>query len=199
MGEREGQGMAFESLASRSAVKKPTACAWANSFGVLYPKLLCGRSSLYSFRHTATLEVCEERFKYHSINLLLPKIDPALMVSCRDVQIEQVLFNLLQNAFDAIVDVPGDRWIRLAVTLDEDSAVFSIIDSGPGVPLELKTKIMEPFFTTKEASKGTGLGLSISQLIVEEHGGELTLTDEAGHPCFSFRIPLAHSEEPVCN
>ncbi len=146
-----------------------------------------------------TLAVCEERFKYHSITLLLPQIDPALMVSCRDVQIEQVLFNLLQNAFDAIVDLPGERWIRLEVTPDEGSAVFSIIDSGPGVPLELKTKIMEPFFTTKEVGKGIGLGLSLSRMIVEEHGGELKLTDEAGHPCFSFRIPLAHKEEPVCN
>jgi PAS domain S-box-containing protein len=146
-----------------------------------------------------TLEVCEERFKSHSINLLLPKIDPALMVSCRDVQIEQVLFNLLQNAFDAIVDLPGERWIRLEVTLDAGSAVFSIIDSGPGVPAELKTKIMEPFFTTKEVGKGIGLGLSLSRTIVEEHGGKLKLTDEAGHPCFSFRIPLAHQEEPVCN
>ena len=146
-----------------------------------------------------TLEVCEERFKYHSINLLLPKIDPALMVSCRDVQIEQVLFNLLQNAFDAIGDLPGERWIRLEVTPDEGSALFSIIDSGPGVPPELKTKIMEPFFTTKEVGKGIGLGLSLSRTIVEEHGGTLKLTDEVGHPCFSFRIPLAHKEEPVCN
>ena len=136
--------------------------------------------------------------RYHSINFLLPKIDPALMVSCRDVQIEQVLFNLLQNAFDVIVDLPGERWIRLDVTLDEGSAVFSVIDSGPGVPLELKTKMM-PFFTTKEVGKGIGLGLSLSRTIVEEHGGRLTLTDEAGHPCFSFRIPLAHREEPVCN
>jgi PAS domain S-box-containing protein len=146
-----------------------------------------------------TLEVCEERFKSHSINLLLPKIDPAVMVSCRDVQIGQVLFNLLQNAFDAIVDLPGERWIRLEVTLDAGSAVFSIIDSGPGVPAELKTKIMEPFFTTKEVGKGIGLGLSLSRTIVEEHGGKLKLTDEAGHPCFSFRIPLAHKAEPVCN
>jgi signal transduction histidine kinase len=77
--------------------------------------------------------------------------------------------------------------------------VFSIIDSGPGVPPELKTKIMEPFFTTKEVGKGIGLGLSLSRTIVEEHGGKLKLTDEAGHPCFSFRIPLAHKAEPVCN
>ncbi|HLW53453.1 MAG TPA: PAS domain S-box protein [Candidatus Angelobacter sp.] len=146
-----------------------------------------------------TLEVCEERFKYHSINLLLPKIDPALMVSCREVQIGQVLLNLLQNAFDAVVEQPGERWIRLDVTLHDGSVVFSVIDNGPGIPPELKTKIMEPFFTTKEVGKGTGLGLSLSRTIVEEHGGTLELTESAGHPCFSFHIPLARKEEPVCN
>jgi PAS domain S-box-containing protein len=146
-----------------------------------------------------TLEVCEERFKYHSVNLLLPNIDPALLVSCREVQIGQVLLNLLQNAFDAVVDLPGEKWIRLEVTADDGSVVFSVIDSGPGIPPELKPKIMEPFFTTKEVGKGTGLGLSLSRTIVEEHGGKLELADAAGHPCFSFRIPLAQKEEPVCN
>jgi hypothetical protein len=55
MGEREGQGTAFESLASRLTIEKSTACVAANSFGVLYPKLLCGRSSLYSICQAAIL------------------------------------------------------------------------------------------------------------------------------------------------
>jgi hypothetical protein len=62
MGEREGQGTAFESLAPRTAVQKPAVCAWANSFGVLYPKLLCGRSSLYSILHAAILRRASNRF-----------------------------------------------------------------------------------------------------------------------------------------
>ena len=49
-----------------------------------------------------TLEVCKERFKYHSVSLFLPSIDPTLFVSCREAQIAQVLLNLLQNAFDAV-------------------------------------------------------------------------------------------------
>jgi signal transduction histidine kinase len=76
---------------------------------------------------------------------------------------------------------------------------FSVTDSGPGIPPELRTKVMEPFFTTKEVGKGMGLGLSLSRKIIEEHGGTLELTDEAGHPCFSFCLPLSHKEELVCS
>ena len=136
-----------------------------------------------------TLEICGERFRHHSINFLVPNIDPTLVVSCREVEIGQVLLNLLQNAFDAVVEQSVGRWIRLDVILENGSVVFSVIDSGRGVPLELRQKIMEPFFTTKEVGKGMGLGLSISRKIVEDHGGELELTEEAGHSRFSFRLP----------
>lgn len=145
------------------------------------------------------LEVCKERFKNHSVNLLLPSIDPTLSVSCREVQIAQVLVNLLQNAFDAVMERAQERWVRLDVRVQDDAVVFSVIDSGPGVPQELKTRIMEPFFTTKEVGRGTGLGLSLSRTIVEEHRGKLELTEEAGHTCFSFRLPLSLETEAVCS
>jgi PAS domain S-box-containing protein len=142
-----------------------------------------------------TLEVCKERFKNHSVTLLLPHIDPAIYVSCREVQIAQVLLNLLQNAFDAVTEQAGERWVRLAVVAHDDEVEFSVTDSGPGIPPQLQAKVMEPFFTTKDVGKGTGLGLSLSRRIVEDHGGELLLTDENGHPRFSFSLTLARSKE----
>ncbi len=135
------------------------------------------------------LEVCKERFRHYSVNLLLPNIDPALCISCREIQIAQVLLNLLQNAFDAVMEQVAEKWIRLDVAVRDGSVVFSVIDSGPGVPPELTARIMEPFFTTKEVGKGTGLGLSLSRTIIEEHGGTLELREESGHTCFSFRLP----------
>jgi len=137
-----------------------------------------------------TLEMCRERFRSRSVKLLIPQIDPALKVVCREVQIAQVLLNLLQNAFDAVADEPGERWVRLDVAVRENALQFSVTDSGPGVPAELKTRIMEPFFTTKDVGKGTGLGLSLSTTIAEEHGGKLELTDEAGHTCFCLTLPI---------
>jgi C4-dicarboxylate-specific signal transduction histidine kinase len=135
------------------------------------------------------LELCRERFREHSVRLDTPAVDPGLRVFCREVQIAQVLLNLLQNAFDAVVECAGDKWIRLEVTRREKSAVFAVIDSGPGVPPDLKARIMDPFFTTKPVGKGTGLGLSLSKSIVEEHGGELTLSEFENHTCFSFSLP----------
>jgi PAS domain S-box-containing protein len=145
------------------------------------------------------LEVCKERFKDHGVNLILPSIDPSWSVSCREVQIGQVLLNLLQNAFDAIAEQTGEKWVRLAVALHDDTLEFSVTDSGPGIPPPLRTKIMEPFFTTKDVGKGTGLGLSLSRKIVEEHGRTLELKEQDGHPCFSFSLPLARKAELVCS
>ena len=142
-----------------------------------------------------TLEVCRERFKNHGVNLLLPNPDPAWSVSCRQVQVEQVLLNLLQNAFDSVRERPGERWVRLAAIAREDAVEFSVTDSGPEIPQQLKTKIMEPFFTTKDVGKGTGLGLSLARRIVEDHGGKLELREENGHPCFSFRLQLSRHRE----
>lgn len=169
-------------------------------------RLLAREGSQDRFRPTPVskivgeaLEVCKERFKDHSVNLLLPRIDPALCVSCREVQIAQVLVNLLQNAFEAVLEHSGERWIRLDVRVDEGAVVFSVIDSGPGVPPELKTRIMEPFFTTKDVGQGTGLGLSLARTIIEEHRGKLELTEENGCTCFSFCLPLVLETETVCN
>lgn len=141
------------------------------------------------------LDLCRERFRVHSVRLDTSVLDPALRIVCREVQIGQVLLNLLLNAFDAVVDSPGDPWVRLEATSSEQSIAFAVIDSGHGVPPELKPRIMEPFFTTKPVGKGTGLGLSLSKAIVEEHGGELSVCERENHTCFSFLLP--RFKEPV--
>jgi len=142
-----------------------------------------------------TLATCEERFKHHGVRLLL-NVDPTLSVCCREVQIGQVLLNLLQNAFDSVAKQPKERWVSLAALVRDDAVELSVTDSGAAIPPNLKTKIMDPFFTTKDVGKGTGLGLSISRRIVEDHGGKLELKEENGHPCFSFRLPLSSHDEP---
>ena len=153
------------------------------------------RATLVSKIVEETLEICGERFKHHNIRLLLSNVDPTLSVYCREVQIGQVLLNLLQNAFDSVAEQPKQRWVRLAARVRDDAVEFSVTDSGRGIPPQLKTKIMEPFFTTKEVGKGTGLGLSISRSIVKDHGGELDLREEDGHPCFFFFLPRSRNEE----
>jgi len=141
------------------------------------------------------LELCKERFRAHSVRLDTPRVDAGLRIMCREVQIAQVLLNLLQNALDAVIEVEGDRWVRLEVSSDGQSVVFAVTDSGRGVSSKIKGRIMEPFFTTKPVGKGTGLGLSLSTAIVEEHGGELKLSESEIHTCFSFSLPLSKEAE----
>jgi len=135
------------------------------------------------------IDLCRERCRMHSIRLDTPEIDPELRVYCRQVPITQVILNLLQNAFDAVDESHGEKWIAINVEATEQEFVISVIDNGPGVPPELRQRVMEPFFTTKPVGKGTGLGLSICRSIAQAHGGELSLRGRDGHTCFSLVLP----------
>jgi PAS domain S-box-containing protein len=142
-----------------------------------------------------TLEICQAKFKANNVELILPRAIPELIVPCREVQLAQALLNLLQNAFDAVLEQEGERWVRLEVEEGHGSVVVSVIDSGPGIPPKLRSRIMEPFFTTKPVGKGTGLGLSLSKTIAEDHGGSLEYSTDHGHTRFSLVLPLAAKAE----
>jgi hypothetical protein len=144
------------------------------------------------------LELSRERFRMHSIRLSCSPIDPNLQVPCREVQISQVVMNLLQNAFDAVVETSSEKWIEVQLRVDENCVVVSVIDSGPGVPVEIRDRIMEPFFTTKPVGKGMGLGLSLARSIARQHGGDLTLGEHQGHTSFSLSLPI-RKEDLVCS
>jgi PAS domain S-box-containing protein len=137
-----------------------------------------------------TLEICRAKFKANGVELILPMTIPEVSVLCREVQISQALLNLLQNAFDAVLEQEGERWVRLEVQIREDSVALSVIDSGPGIPVELRSRVGEPFFTTKPVGKGTGLGLSLSKSIAQDHGGDIEYGEERGHTRFSLVLPL---------
>ncbi|HXU63066.1 MAG TPA: ATP-binding protein [Polyangia bacterium] len=141
-----------------------------------------------------TIEICSERFRHHSIDLRVDPIPPDLMAVCRSVQISQILLNLLSNAFDA-VENQSLRWVRMRADGDHQHVRIYVVDSGPGVPPDLESRIMEPFFTTKDVGKGTGLGLSVSKGIAEAHGGSLTLDRASLDTCFVLTLRRAPAAE----
>jgi len=93
-------------------------------------------------------------------------------------QIRQVIHNLLQNAQDALAGADAPR-IEIATMVSDGRAVLSVTDNGTGFPEHLMKRAFEPYVTTKP--RGTGLGLSIVRKIVEEHHGEVTITNLAPH------------------
>jgi len=102
--------------------------------------------------------------------------------------------NLLSNAHDAVDRTPNP-WVRISVEDQDDDVQIAVTDSGRGIPPEIASRIMEPFFTTKEIGKGTGLGLSVSKGIAEAHGGRLV--HDAGAVETRFVLTLRRAQAPV--
>jgi len=93
--------------------------------------------------------------------------------------ISQALTNILKNAAEAVEAVPeaerGQGRIRIRAERVDDDLVMDIVDNGAGLPKEKRSRLLEPYVTTRE--KGTGLGLAIVGKIMEEHGGGIELND----------------------
>ena len=110
-------------------------------------------------------------------------------VSGDRIQIQQVLLNLLTNAFDAVEpNPPGERYIRIeSQKLSDNSVMVSVIDTGSGIDNRQLDSIFDPFFSTK--SEGMGLGLAISRFIIKAHGGKLTAgSDPEGGTILTFTL-----------
>ncbi|MBX3216893.1 MAG: HAMP domain-containing protein [Labilithrix sp.] len=115
-------------------------------------------------------------------------------------QVIQVLTNLVQNALDAVKDVPGGA-VTLTTDTDGHYVSFSVADNGSGIAPEFAGRLFEPYATTK--SSGTGLGLAIAQRIAYEHDGELSYAGASANGSGAvFRLvlpvegPSAASEAP---
>lgn len=140
-----------------------------------------------------TLDMCQARFLNNHVSLrqvIMPdeqSLDREIF--CIPVQIEQVLMNLLNNAFDAVIE-QENNWVEINIRVDATHVCIAVIDSGEGIPESLKTKIMQPFFTTKDIGKGTGLGLSISRGIIEAHQGDLYIDESVKNTKFVIKLPL---------
>ena len=106
-------------------------------------------------------------------------------------QIRIVIANLIHNARDAM---PNGGVLSIVLTMENGHVIFQVKDTGHGIPPELLSQIMEPFFTTK--ARGIGLGLAISRSIVERNRGKLTASSTPGQGAtFDLRLPAANSTE----
>jgi two-component system NtrC family sensor kinase len=111
-------------------------------------------------------------------------------------QIQQVLFNVIKNAEQAMIDANGGGKLTVTTQGSPTGVQISIADDGPGIPAEMQRRIFDPFFTTKDAGEGTGLGLTICYGIIDEHGGRIwTENRPEGGSVFHIELPVGVEEE----
>jgi signal transduction histidine kinase len=119
-----------------------------------------------------------------------PGQEDGLIISCRAVQIVQVIVALINNSLDAIRG-QSNAWIEITVIRKGQHLELTITDSGAGIAPELGKRIFEPFFTTKQVGHGTGLGLSIAYGIIKDHDGEIFLDHSCKNTRFVIRLTAA--------
>jgi signal transduction histidine kinase len=96
--------------------------------------------------------------------------------------------NLLDNAIDAL---GNGGTITISTRRDGDAAVVEIGDDGPGIAPEIRERIFDSFFTTKDVGYGTGLGLATARrVVVDGHDGALTVDSQPGRTTFQVRLPI---------
>jgi PAS domain S-box-containing protein len=114
------------------------------------------------------------------------------------VQVQQVMLNLILNAFDAMNEVtPSRRIVSVAAKVSgEDEIAVEIADTGAGLLQSHQDRLFQPFFTTKE--RGLGLGLSLCATILKAHGGSLSLvSNPAGGAIASFSLPILKVQDAM--
>jgi signal transduction histidine kinase len=103
-------------------------------------------------------------------------------------ELNQVWTNLIDNAIDA---VDGQGRITVRTASENGRILVEVSDDGPGIPEDVRKRIFEPFYTTKDVGEGTGLGLDISyRVVVEDHKGDIRVLSEPGDTRFQVRLPV---------
>jgi signal transduction histidine kinase len=118
---------------------------------------------------------------------LTAEIEPDLPpVQGMGAELNQIWANLIDNALDAVSE--GGR-VEVRARRDGKRVVVEVTDDGPGIPAEIRERIFDPFFSTKDVGKGVGLGLDLVRRTVERHDGEIEVASQPGRTVFRVRLP----------
>lgn len=131
------------------------------------------------------LSIIGRQFSIQRIAIRLDLADNLPQVKGHNNRLQQVFFNLLNNARDAIqekMDIEPELYgdILVRTYTENGNVIVTVRDNGVGIPEVVRNKIFEPFFTTKQTGKGMGLGLAITYGIVRDYGGKITIDSKRG-------------------
>ncbi len=137
---------------------------------------------------TDCLSFCTEQFRNKGVEIQM-QCSKEIYILGDAVRFSQVILNLLSNALDAVKNL-NEKIVKILCSVENNTIVTRVIDSGLGIPDAIVDRMMTPFFTTKEVGSGTGLGLSISKGIMESMGGNLSYELYENHTSFVATMPL---------
>ncbi|MCZ6690796.1 MAG: ATP-binding protein [Planctomycetota bacterium] len=133
----------------------------------------------------------EREMSLRNITVSLEAESGPLTVLGSPGQMQQVFLNILNNAYDAVLEKDEAGSIRIVVDRTDRMGIVTIHDTGRGIPSDHVSEVFDPFYTTKRPGQGTGLGLSVSYRIVQNHSGQITVSSEEGKgTTFRVEIPL---------
>jgi signal transduction histidine kinase len=116
--------------------------------------------------------------------------DPTLPLVCaHGGELNQVWTNLINNAIESMLSTSNEKTLIIRTAVQSEDVLVEILDTGPGIPPEIRDRIFEPFFTTKAQNEGTGLGLDLVFRIVRKHEGDIRFESRPGRTCFQVRLP----------
>jgi histidine kinase len=130
--------------------------------------------------------IINQQIRLQNIDVILDLEKNLPPIMARNTRIEQVIFNLITNAMDAVTQTQKAQLegatptITIRSFLENDRVALTVSDNGIGIPKAVLDKVFEPFFTTKEVGSGMGLGLSISYGIVKDYNGEIDVQSKEG-------------------
>jgi PAS domain S-box-containing protein len=143
------------------------------------------------------LELLAYQLRVENVEVVLDLAEDLPPIQGDGQQLDQVLVNLVTNAWQAMRRSPEPRRLTLGTRHDRARGCLElrVADTGPGIPPDIQPRIFEPFFTTKPLGEGTGLGLPLTRTFIEEHGGSIRVVSAPGQGA-TFVIELPTTAGP---
>ena len=142
----------------------------------------------------AALQLLTGRLEESAVELHRDVQDVALKID--QTRLEQILVNLIGNALDAMQGQPSPPRLWLEGEFSEDKYRLHVRDNGPGIAPEARKHLFEPFFTTKPTGEAAGVGLYLSREIIQNHGGDISVSSVQGeYTEVTITLPIGKSEK----